>query len=119
MTKYKHLDQEIDFLTGQLLNFYRDWQPKYAAYNNWPSDQSEKRKLQAIIEMVGESGEVLQIATKSRRKDQEIPREKIIDELGDTFWGLVGVMNEFDISWTEMINFNVEKLNKRNENNIS
>lgn len=94
---------------------YKEWQPLYAAYNKWKKiSRSEDRKLQAIMEMVGEAGEVLQIATKARRKGESISREKVLDELGDTLWGLVGVMNEFDISWSELIDFNVEKLTARN-----
>lgn len=97
------------------LRYYIDWQPKYAAYDSWTN--LEERKLQAIMEMAGEAGEVLSVATKARRKDVDIPREKIIDELGDTFWGLVGVMNEFNISFDEMINHNVNKLTERNSPN--
>lgn len=97
-----------------VIDKYKEWQPGYAAYNKWDKIYSEDRKLQAIMEMVGEAGEVLQVATKANRKDTNIPREKIVDELGDTLWGLVGVMNEFNISFEELCEFNIEKLTKRN-----
>ena len=64
--------------------------------------------------MVCEAGEVLAIVQKSRRKNRPIDRDKIVDELGDTLWGLTGVMNEFDISWKELIEFNMKKLTDRN-----
>jgi NTP pyrophosphatase (non-canonical NTP hydrolase) len=93
---------------------YKKWQPTYAAYNKWDRIWPEDRQLQAIIEMVGEAGEVLQVATKARRKDRAFDRDKIVDELGDTFWGLVGVMNEFNISFEELCEYNMKKLTERN-----
>lgn len=99
-------------MTEHIVDRYRKWQPKYAAYDNW--EDKENRKLQAIMELVGEAGEVLQVATKARRKGKTIDKDKILDELGDTLWGLVGVMNEFDISWTQITNFNTKKLTERN-----
>lgn len=90
------------------------WQPKFAAYNNWPlKSRREARREQAIMEMTGEAAEVLQVATKARRKSIDIPRDKIVDELGDTFWGLVGVMNEFEISFDELTDYNHNKLEER------
>lgn len=91
---------------------YKNWQPKYAAYANW--SDSRKRKEQAIREMVAEAGEVEGVVAKSNRKGLPIPRDRIVDELGDVLWGLVGVMNEFNISWQEITEFNMKKLNARN-----
>jgi NTP pyrophosphatase (non-canonical NTP hydrolase) len=94
---------------------YKKWQPTYAAYDKWARGFYERdRQTQAIIEMVGEAGEVLQIVTKARRKKAKFPRDKIVDELGDTFWGLVGVMNEFNISFEELCEYNMKKLTERN-----
>lgn len=96
-----------------VVDWYRSWQPKYAAYSEW-SDK-RKRQEQAIREMVAEAGEVEGVVAKAARKGQPIPREKIVDELGDTLWGLVGVMNEFQISWSELCDKNVAKLEDRNK----
>ncbi len=93
-------------------NEYRKWQPKYAAYDKW--EDKEKRKQQAILEFTGEATEVLGIIQKAQRKGEPINRERVVDELGDSLWGLVGVMNEFDISLEELIGFNVRKLTDRN-----
>lgn len=95
------------------INDYKNWQPKFATYDKW--DNKEKRRKQAIIEMVSEAGEVLQLVQKANRKGSELPREKVLDELGDTLWGLVGVMNEFNISWHELCSHNMDKLNERNK----
>lgn len=97
-----------------IVDVYKNWQPSLAAYDKWNKQtKSEDRKLQAIMEMAGEATEVLQLATKARRKGLEIPREKVLDELGDTWWGLVGIMNEFGISFSELCESNMEKLNAR------
>lgn len=97
---------------------YKNWQPTLAAYSKWTDptfviSTNEAKKVQAIHEFVSEAGEVLGVATKAWRKGRDIPREKIVDELSDALWGLVGVMNEFNISWEEMAQFNMDKLNER------
>ena len=97
---------------NHIVDKYKEWQPKYAAYTGWTDKR--QRQEQAVREMICEALEVQAIITKAYRKGKVLDREKILDELGDTFWGLVGVMNEFDISWEEMINYNMEKLNGRN-----
>ncbi len=98
-----------------ITDIYKSWQPTYAAYDKWPQKDKEARRKQAILEMVSEAGEVLQLVQKANRKGTELPREKVLDELGDTLWGLVGVMNEFNISWSELTEFNMEKLEARNK----
>lgn len=92
---------------------YKGWQPTYASYeiNNF---EKRDKQAQAIKEMASEAGEVLGILTKADRKGKEISREKVLDELGDTWWGLVGVMNTFNISFSELCEFNMKKLKDRN-----
>lgn len=101
-----------------ICDLYKNFQPRYAAYDKWSNtskSDKEARRKQAIIEMVSEAGEVLQLVQKANRKGSELSREKIVDELGDTLWGLVGVMNEFNISWHELCTHNMDKLNERNK----
>ena len=96
---------------------YKNWQPTYAAYAKWPTETASdvrNRQVQAIREMADEAAEVNAIVTKSNRKGAPpLDRAKVLDELGDVFWGLCGVMNEFDIDWIEMISFNMNKLDAR------
>jgi len=92
---------------------YLKWQPKYAAYKDW-SDKRKKQE-QAVKEMSCEALEVLALFVKANRKGKAINRDDIVDELGDTLWGLVGVMDQFDISWEELCNYNMEKLTWRVE----
>ena len=94
---------------------FKSWQPTYASYVLKDFDKVSSQE-QAIIEMVGEAGEVLQVMTKARRKEELPDREKILDELGDTFWGLCGVMNTFGISFHELTTYNMRKLDERYKN---
>ena len=98
-----------------IVDVYKGWQPQYASYVIKDFDKVSSQE-QAVIEMVSEAGEVLSIITKARRKEVLPDRNDILDELGDTLWGLVGVMNTFDISWYELMNYNMEKLTTRFEN---
>lgn len=93
---------------------YKNFQPQFAAYEKW-TDKEEKQ-IQAIIEMVSEAGEVLAIVQKAKRKSKSIEREKVLDELGDVLWGLVGVMNTYGFSWSELCDYNIKKLTERNKN---
>lgn len=103
-------------MTKHVVDTYKEWQPKYAAYDKWIKDEyREARREQAIKEMVSEAGEVLGVVTKAHRKEHHIPRGRVLDELSDTLWGLVGVMNEFDISWEEITQYNIKKLTERNQ----
>lgn len=109
----------------KVIDDYREFQKKYAAYEKWNEDENslillgveDAKRMQAIHEFVSEAGEVLGVATKAWRKGLYIPRDKIVDELGDAFWGLVGVLNTFDISLEELIEYNVQKLEARNAGN--
>ncbi len=95
-----------------ICDVYKRFQPVYSASKDW--DDKEKKKQQAILELVSEAGEVLALAQKAQRKGKAIDKDKVLDELGDTLWGLVAVMNAFDISWTQICNYNIKKLTDRN-----
>lgn len=60
-----------------------------------------------------EAAEVLELFEKSYRKGIPIDRDKLKDELGDTFWFLIAVCNAYDIDPDEMIEDNISKLIKR------
>lgn len=96
-------------------DIFMEFQPKYAKYTSWDNEKyKDERREQAIREMVSEANEVFDIVTKVRRHENHIPRARVVDELSDVLWGLVGIMNEFDISWEELIEFNINKLDERN-----
>jgi NTP pyrophosphatase (non-canonical NTP hydrolase) len=96
---------------------YKNWQPSFAAYEG-VQDITTKGQ-QAAMEMTGEAAEVLSLFTKANRKffkktgSGKVDREKLVDELGDTLWGLVGLMNVYNISLYELTQYNMNKLEGR------
>jgi len=97
-------------------DIFKNFQPKFAAYSKWDEKtRKEERKHQAILEMVAESGEVLELIQKANRKNKQLDRDRVLDETSDVLWGLVGVMNEFNISWHELCSHNMDKLSERNK----
>lgn len=99
------------------LNEYKDWNPKF--YPQWVKDtgvMSDEAKLHwAILEMVGESGEVLELVQKSIRKMKPIDRDKLKDELSDVLWGFTTVCNVAGFTYEEIAEFNRNKLEERNK----
>lgn len=97
-----------------IVDEYKDWQPKYASYELKDFNLRDALR-QAILEMVTEAGEVLDLQTKADRKKEPVNKDKLLDELGDTFWGLVGVMNKAGFTWKQVVNHNMAKLEARNK----
>lgn len=71
----------------------------------------------AVLELVGEAGEVLEILQKaSRRRGGWLNAEdkgKLIDELGDVLWGCAALCNSLGTTMDEVMRQNVEKLEAR------
>lgn len=98
------------------LNEYKEWNPKF--YPKWVKDGelSDEAKLHwAILEMVGESGEVLELVQKSIRKMKPIDRDKLKDELSDVLWGFTTICNIAGFEYEEIAGFNHDKLEERNK----
>ena len=60
----------------------------------------------------GETGEVLEIL-KKRIRDDKLDREHLKKELGDVLFYWIMLCNAFDLSPTDVMNANVEKVNGR------
>ena len=76
----------------------------------------------AIIGLVGEVGELADVVkkeiiyndmTRFEEKYGMSVRDKIVDEAGDVLWQLVLVLCKYDITISEVMNKNYEKLIKR------
>lgn len=79
--------------------------------NALPTKESKIRW--AISEMCGEAGEVSSLSAKAVRKGVPIDTDKLLDELGDTLWGIVATAHCAGLSMDEIIEHNIQKLNKR------
>ena len=93
---------------------------KFSEYQNYVKDgASEKYKdiKFAALALVGEVGEVCDVIKKATiytdGDDQACFVAKIKDELGDVLWQWTALASVFDLSVEEIIDYNVEKLNKR------
>ena len=66
----------------------------------------------AIQEMAAEAGEVVGVSVKSLRKGIPIDKDRLWDELSDTFWGIAAIMNEAfpDKSLEDLMKYNQDKL---------
>lgn len=94
---------------------------EYQEYvRNGASDKYTKEL--AMLGLIGEVGEVSDVIKKESiyedmskfiEKYGMDVKEKIIDELGDVLWQYMLVLCKYDVSIQEVINYNVNKLNKR------
>ena len=94
---------------------------EYQEYvRNGASDKYTKQL--ALIGLVGEVGEVSDVIKKEAiyedmskfiEKYGMSVQDKITSEIGDVLWQLVNLMNCYKINIEEVIDHNVEKLNKR------
>ena len=70
----------------------------------------------ALMGLVAESGETIEVYEKALRKKGELDGtdyNKIKDELGDVLWYLTAVATTIDVSLVGLINHNIAKLNAR------
>ena len=92
---------------------------EYQEYvRNGASDKYTKQL--ALLGLVGEVGEVADVIYEDMSKFIEkygmSVEDKIIDECGDVLWQLILVMCKYEVNVEDVINKNVEKLNKRHGN---
>lgn len=64
----------------------------------------------AATQMTCEASEVLEIFEKAIRKGKDVDHEKVLDECGDTLWGLTCVLNTLGLSLDDCITHNINKL---------
>lgn len=75
--------------------------------------------LHAAVGLAGESGEVLEHMKKSWVLDRDMDRDKVIEEMGDTFHYLTMLLIKMDITLDDLISNNRIKLYKRYPNGFS
>ena len=75
--------------------------------------------VNGVMGLGGESGEVIDIVKKHLFQGHPLDKEKIIKELGDVMWYVAEVCEALDISLDEVMEGNIEKLQKRFKNGFS
>lgn len=78
------------------------------------SDKYQDLKFAALA-LVGEIGEVCDVIKKANiYTEQNIDiKEKIKDEAGDVAWQFFALLNSANLTFKEVIDYNVQKLNAR------
>lgn len=96
-----------------MLATYQKW-----VWSKW-SNRSEKNaaldlrdRFIMTVGLGGETGEVLEILKKAER-DGKLDKEHLTEELGDVLYYLTMICSANDITLQEVMDANVEKLNKR------
>lgn len=75
--------------------------------------------VNGVMGLGGESGEVIDIVKKHLFQGHPLDKEKIIKELGDVMWYVAEVCEALDISLDEVMEGNIERLQKRFKNGFS
>ena len=78
------------------------------------SDKYQDLKFAALA-LVGEIGEVCDIIKKANiYTEQNVDiKEKIKDEAGDVAWQFFALLNSANLTFEEVIDYNIQKLNAR------
>ena len=66
----------------------------------------------ALFELCSETGEVLDLYQK-QLQGHEISKERVMDEMGDVFWGLMELCFSEKIDPQEVLEYNIHKLMTR------
>ena len=74
---------------------------------------SKERVINWVMGISGESGEVADYMKKVLFHDHPMNREKLKDELGDILWYISRLASEYEIKFSDIISYNIDKLNKR------
>lgn len=97
-------------------------------YQNYVKEGASDKydSLLSLAGLMGEVGEVADVIKKESiyedmskfiEKYGTGVKEKIIDEMGDILWQYINLLNQYQVSIEDVINSNVEKLNKRHGSN--
>jgi NTP pyrophosphatase (non-canonical NTP hydrolase) len=91
----------------------------FDAYQTWTDTTAvypyEQRRLYPLLGLAEEAGEVLGVVKKAIRNDEELPVDKLRDELGDTLYYLARVAKEHGLTLSEVALRNIEKLEERKQ----
>lgn len=75
--------------------------------------------VNGVMGLNGESGEVIDVVKKHLFQGHELDKEKIAKELGDVMWYVAEICYSLDITISDVMKKNIEKLQKRYKNGFS
>lgn len=84
------------------------------ALRTWTGDgEPMLRRLNAMLGLVGESGELADAVKKWAFHGHPLPQAEVVKELGDILWYVAVMAHEFDVSLSEVAERNISKLRVR------
>jgi NTP pyrophosphatase (non-canonical NTP hydrolase) len=84
-----------------------------------PSLSDQERLLDAVMGLSEEAGELLSLVRKRTFQSRDVPRAKLVEELGDTLWCLAIAADSLGMSLEEVANCNVKKLERRHPDGLT
>lgn len=83
-------------------------------------DMAKQQKVSMLsMGLAGEAGEVIDLLKKHIFHNHTLDRDNLKKELGDTLWYLTGIATEYQFTLNEIMETNIEKLQKRYPNGFS
>lgn len=78
-----------------------------------PNLSNDEKIINACMGLAGESGEVVDIIKKVYFQGHELNKDELTKEIGDVMWYVALLLRETGLDMGEVLEYNVEKLNKR------
>ena len=78
-----------------------------------PALDERDRMVDAAAGLAEEAAEVLGLIRKRAFQQRDLPRERLVEELGDVLWCLAITADSLGLTLNEVAKANVEKLAKR------
>jgi NTP pyrophosphatase (non-canonical NTP hydrolase) len=77
------------------------------------------RLMDAAAGLAEEAGEILGLIRKREYQDRPVPRDRLVEELGDVLWCLAVTADTLGISLDELARANLAKLQRRHPERFS
>ena len=84
-----------------------------------PTEMHRRLLVWAAIGLPGEVGEIIEPIKKALFQGEELDKEHLKDEIGDAIWYLNFICVALEISLEEVMERNLDKINKRYPNGFS
>jgi NTP pyrophosphatase (non-canonical NTP hydrolase) len=85
----------------------------------YSTDQKKLALTESVMGLTTEANEIVYNIQKAMFRDTEIDVPNIKEELGDVMWYVGEIINQLDLDFNEILNLNVEKLQKRYSNGFN
>lgn len=83
---------------------------------NYGVSKTSDKYLYLALGLAGEAGEVANEVKRAFENGKQLDKSKVIDELGDVFWYVTRMADEYNLTLQELASKNYDKLIKRKSN---